>query len=277
MSTSSLYQLGEVKVGDIFRQNTSPGPNTFSRSWHFLSAEQGNPANAGHKVVLRHCYYSGKWCLIVDGLPHMRGFEPIVKRNFQILFSINSIENAVITANRKNGMTVGFSHNLSVGELEIEEIKRTTGCLNVGDKPPEHVSIPDTRLFNDGIKDVTLFQIFIKPFQGGQIIAERRFSEFILLNKLIIALKDRHAGTLPLLPRRVFTPWTDQQSKEFIDERRVALQNYLQSLLSNSRVCTYSEFLCFIGLDPITGNALQEPLSCSLRMSDDDDEEGFPV
>jgi hypothetical protein len=48
-------------------------------------------------------------------------------------------------------------------------------------------------------------------------------------------------------------------------------------LLSNTRVCTYSEFLCFIGLDPISGNALQEPLSCSMRMSDDDDEEGFPL
>ena len=277
MSTSSLYQACEVKVGDIFRQNTFPGPNIFSRSWHFLSVEQGNPVNAGHKVTLRHCFSSGKWCLIVDGLPHMRGFEPLTNRTFEIRFSVNSIENAVITANRKSGMSVGFSHTLTVDELEIQELKRTTECLNVGDKPPEHVSIPDTRLFNDGVKDVTLFQIFIKPFQGGQIIAERRFSEFLLLNKVIIALKDRHAGTLPLLPRRVFTPWTDQQSKEFIDERRVALQSYLQSLLSNSRVCTYSEFLCFIGLDPITGNALQEPLSCSLRMSDDDDEEGFPV
>jgi hypothetical protein len=277
MSTSSLYQVGEVKVGDIFRQNTLPGPNIFSRTWHFLSVEQGNPEKSGHKVILRHCFSSGKWCLIVDGLPHMRGFEPIVNRKFEIRFSVNSIENAVITSNRKSGMTVGFSHSLTVGDLEFQEIKRTMECLNVGDKPPEHVSIPDTRLFNDGVKDVTLFQIFIKPFQGGQIIAERRFSEFIQLNKLIIGLKDRHAGTLPLLPRRVFTPWTDQQSKGFIDERRLALQTYLQSLLSNTRVCTYSEFLCFIGLDPISGNALQEPLSCSMRMSDDDDEEGFPL
>jgi PX domain len=277
MSTSSLYQIGEVKVGDIFRQNTLPGPNIFSRSWHFLSVEQSNPEKSGHKVILRHCFSSGKWCLIVDGLPHMRGFEPIVNRKFEIRFSVNSIENAIITSNRKSGMSVGFSHSLTVGDLEFQELKRTTECLNVGDKPPEHVSIPDTRLFNDGVKDVTLFQIFIKPFQGGQIIAERRFSEFIQLNKLIIGLKDRHAGTLPLLPRRVFTPWTDQQSKGFIDERRLALQSYLQSLLSNTRVCTYSEFLCFIGLDPISGNALQEPLSCSLRMSDDDDEEGFPV
>lgn len=266
-----------MKIGDIFRQNTFPGPHIFCRSWHFLSVAQETPEHSGHKVILRHCFTSGKWCLIVDGSPHMRGFEPLSNKKFEIRFLVNSIENAVITVNRKSGMSTGFSHSFTVGDKEIQEIKRSTGCLNVGDKPPEHVSIPDTRLFNDGVKDVTLFQIFIKPFQGGQIIAERRFSEFIVLNKLIIALKDRHAGNLPLLPRRVFTPWTDQQSKEFIDERRAALQTYLQFLLSNTRICTYSEFLCFIGLDPITGNALQEPLSCSLRMSDDDDDEGFPV
>lgn len=96
-----------------------------------------------------------------------------------------------------------------------------------------------------------------------------------MLSRLIDALKDHHAGRMPILPRRIFAPWTDQQSAEFIECRRVALQTYLQTLLANPRVCTYSEFLCFIGLDPRTGDALSEAPLC-LAPSDDDDE-GFPV
>ena len=277
MSSSSFLVSDEVIVGEIFRSETLPGQQIVSRAWHFRSSGVGwNHDSVGHKVVFRHCLSAGRWSLIIDGAPHRSGLEAIMARKFEVSFSIDTIHKAVITATAKNGIRSGFSHRMTLDDIEVLEIKRNAGCLNVGDKPPEHISIPDTRIFNDGVKDVTLFQIFIKPFQGGQIIAERRFSEFLLLSKLIGALKDELAGVLPVLPRRVFTPWTDQQSAEFIDHRRIALQSYLQSLLSNSRICTYSEFLCFIGLDPITGNALQEPLSCRLRLSDDN-EEGFQI
>ena len=273
MSSSSFLASGEVTVGDIFRSETLPGQQLVSRAWHFRSTgSDSNHDSVGHKVIFRHCVSAGRWSLIIDGVPHRNGLEAIMTRKFEVPFSINTSHKAVIIAMAKNGIRSGFSHRMSLDDIEVLEIKRNAGCLNVGDKPPEHISIPDTRLFNDGIKDVTLFQIFIKPFRGGQIIAERRFSEFLLLSKLIGTLKDELAGVLPVLPRRVFTPWTDQQSAEFINHRRIALQSYLRSLLSNSRICTYSEFLCFIGLDPITGNALQEPLSCRLRLSDDTEE-----
>ena len=206
----------------------------------------------------------------------MKGCEPIMNRKFAISFTINFRLEAVIAVTGKSGIRMGYSHALTIQDRNIEEMKGCVESLSVGDNPPEHVSIPDSRVYYDGFKNVTLFQIFIRPFQGGQIIAERRFSEFITLNNYIKALKDKHVGILPTLPGRVFTPWTDQQSAEFTEERRIALQYYLQSLLTNSRVCAYTEFLCFLGLDPITGNPLQEPLSANL-MGPDDDEEGFPV
>jgi PX domain len=275
--SSSFLASGDVTVGDLFGSETLPGQQIVSRAWHFRSTEAGgNRDSVGHKVIFRHCLSAGRWSLIIDGVPYKNGLETVMTRKFEVSFSIDTSHKAVIVATAKNGIRSGFSHRMTLDDIEVLEMKRNAGCLNVGDKPPEHISIPDTRLFNDGIKDVTLFQIFIKPFQGGQIIAERRFSEFLLLSKLIGTLKDVLAGVLPVLPRRVFTPWTDQHSAEFINQRRIALQCYLQSLLSNSRICTYSEFLCFIGLDPITGDALQEPLSCRLRLSDDN-EEGFQI
>ena len=277
MNTIVMYRNGEAKHGDIFKPDTFPDKQLFFRAWHFRCIQptlmEDGTAVDGHKIILRHC--TNKWILIIDGQPHSRGVNLMTTTNFEVKFSINAFEKAIITVVRKNGMKHGYK--LVVNDTEIQEIKRTVGSLNIGDKPPEHLSIPDTRIFNDGIKDVTLYQIFVKPSKGGQIIAERRFSEFLMLSRLIDALKDQYAGRMPILPRRIFAPWTDQQSSEFIEFRRVALQTYLQTLLANPRVCTYSEFLCFIGLDPRTGDALSEETSCSLIPSDDDDDEGFPV
>lgn len=350
MSCCSFFLREEVKVGDIFKPNTCPGSQLLSRAWHFVPATDNqelpsaidsqdvpHSSGHGHKILLRHCLSSGKWVLIIDGLPHIQGCEPIMNRKFEIFFSIKPHLTAVITVTGKTGMSIGYTHSLVVEESEIPEIKRNIDTLSVGDNPPEHVSIPDTRLYNDGERDVTLYQILIKPYQGGQIIAERRcvpitvtstiaiidiiafhtllllftntllylyyrtnitlnprhlvlcsylfitssfstrrFSEFIALSTLIKALKDKHSGALPVLPRRIFTPWTDQQSVDFINERRAALQLYLRALLANPRVCSYTEFLCFLGLDPVTGNPLQEPLSVSLLgCGSDDSEEGF--
>ena len=280
MSSSSLFQRDEAKVGDIFKPNTLPGSKTVSRAWHFrptmIDSDDQPTYGAGHKILLRHCSASGKWVLIIDGLPYMKGCEALMKRKFDIHFSVDSCHGAVIAVSSKAGIGMGYVHTLTVQDTVIEEIKRIVISLSVGDSPPEHVSIPDSRIYNDGFKDVTLYQIFIRPSQGGQIIAERRFSEFLSLNELIKGLKDKHVGLLPTLPRRVFTPWTDQNCHDFIEERRIALQIYLQNLLANPRVCAYTEFLCFLGLDPITGDPLQEPLSASL-MGSDDDEEGFPI
>ena len=279
MSSSSRFSRDEAKVGDIFRSNTAPGSQMISRAWHFRPTTvelEEHSSESGHKIILRHCPSSGKWILIIDGLPYMKGCEPVINRKFTISFAINVHQEVIISATGKTGFRMGYSHILTFQGRDIEEIKGYPGGLSVGDNPPEHVSIPDSRVYYDGFKNVTLFQIFIRPIEGGQIIAERRFSEFIILNNLIKALKDKHVGILPTLPGRVFTPWTDQQSVLFTDERRIALQFYLQSLLTNSRVCAYTEFLCFLGLDPITGNPLQVPLSASL-MGSDDDEEGFPL
>ena len=279
MSSSSKFSRDEAKVGDILRSNTVPGSQMISRAWHFrpTTAElDEHSSELGHKIVFRHCSSSGKWILIIDGVPYMKGCEPIINRKFAISFTINVRLEAVITVTGKTGLRMGYSHNLTIQDRDIEEVKGYPGGLSVGDNPPVHISIPDSRVYYDGFKNVTLFQIFIRPIEGGQIIVERRFSEFITLNNLIKAMKDKHVGILPTLPGRVFTPWTDQQSLEFTEERRTALQFYLQSLLTNLRVCAYTEFLCFLGLDPITGNPLQVPLSASLMGSDDDDE-GFPL
>ena len=128
-------------------------------------------------------------------------------------------------------------HLLVIDCDNITEIKRQTD-ISIGERIPSHISIPDTRTFNDGSRDVTLYQIFIKSASGGQIIIERRFSEFFALSDAIKAQKDDRnlQGVLPSLPGKTVMPWVDQTSATFIEDRREALQQYMQDLLSNARV-----------------------------------------
>lgn len=278
MQSSQLFD--DDRIGNIFNLDTFPGLNTISRVWHFIITDQGINISA-HKIVLRHSLCTGNWILILDGRAHMKGFESITKRTFEIVFEISS-HRGVITAVGDSGMIriplcIGYSHSLLLEDLKIQEIKRSDENLNIagdnGEGLPENVSIPDSRTFNNGAKNITLYQICIKPYEENQIIVERRFSEFIALNILILSVKDKFTGVLPLLPPRVYSPWIDQESSDFINLRRKLLQQYLEELLANVRIRAYTEFLCFLGLHPIKGKALQQPLLASFS----DDDEGFPV
>jgi hypothetical protein len=271
MHSSRVFE--NDRVGNIFKLDTFPGLKTISRVWHFIITDEGVFVSA-HKIVFRHSLYTGNWILILDGRAHMKGFEAITNRNFEIIFEINSHE-AVITAIRKGGISMSYSHCFLLEERVIQEIKRSDDNLNIAgdgeEGSPQNITIPDCRTFNDGAKDVTLYQICI-TYQDSQIIVEKRFSEFIALNMLISAVKDKFSGVLPLLPPKIYGPWIDQKSGEFVDLRRKLLQKYLEELLANVRIRTYTEFLCFLGLHPITGKALQQSL---LRSFSDDD--GFQI
>ena len=273
LGTARVIDRHEAKVGDIFKFWT--GSQSISRAWHFRLQDEESRETA-HKIVFRHNVATGSWVIVLDGKPFMNGFEPIINRKFEITFMIEDHYSSVISANGTSG--VRYSHRLIVQDKEINEIKRSmTESLSVGEQIPEHVSIPDSRSYSDGTKEVTLYQIFIKLLNGSQIIVERRFSEFVFLRSILMSQKDQLIDRIPVLPGRVCAPWTDQLSSTFINDRRIALEVFLLGLLANPRVRHYTEVFCFLGLDPITGSALLQPMSSSLMFSDDDEEEeGFP-
>ena len=246
-----------------------------SRAWHFKLQDDDHPETA-QKVIFRHGVATGNWVVIANGQTIQHGFVPIVNRKFEISFLIDCRYEAVIKANGKSGM--GYSHSLVVKDKEIMEIKRSpTEMLSVGEQLPDTISIPDTRVVRCGEgKDVVLYQICIQcAGQTTSVVVERRFSEFITLANLLRSQKDQLSTPLPSLPAKVFSPWVDQRSESFIAERRQALQRYLGDLLNNARVRHYTEFLLFLGLNPISGQPLHRPTSGMNLMFSDDEEEGF--
>lgn len=99
-----------------------------------------------------------------------------------------------------------------------------------------------------------MYQILVKAGNGDQFVVERRFRQFDMLSRLIIAQTSSHlSNSLPSMPSKIVSPWVDQTSDNFITLRRLALQKYITQLLGNSKVVHYSDFLCFLGLHPVTG------------------------
>jgi hypothetical protein len=227
---------GDVQIGNIFSSSTWTGAQTACRSWHFRSTsdDSGHENPILHKIVFRHGQVSGNWVLIVDGILHMKGFEPILKRSFTVAFQLDFRE-SIITAVRRS--TIGYNHSLMIDSITMMELKLTENP-SIGEKLPHHISIPDCRTYSEGTRNVTLYQILVRPESGGNIIVEKRFSEFIALGDLLKAQKDNKTlqGTLPTLPSKTVMPWVDQGSESFITERREALEKYLQVLLRNPRV-----------------------------------------
>ena len=245
-----------------------------SRAWHFKLQDDDHPETA-QKVIFRHGVTTGNWVLIANGHTVQQGFMSIINRKFEVMFLIDNIYEAVIRANGKNGM--GYSHSLVVKDKEIMEVKRSSAeMLSVGECLPDIISIPDTRVVRTEGKDVVLYQICIQcSGQAPSVMVERRFSEFITLANLVRSQKDQLSTPLPPLPAKVFSPWIDQRSESFIAERRQALQRYLCDLLHNTRVRHYTEFLLFLGLNPISGLPLHKHTSGMNLMFSDDEEEGF--
>ena len=279
-SSPSSSSGGSLKNNVMFSRAVWPGAarsfeGVCSRAWHFKLQDDSYPESL-HKVIFRHGIATGNWVLIIDGQTIQNGFVRIVNRKFDVPFLIDSRYSAIVRVNGKSGM--GYSHvlELTKDEKQIQEVKRSpTEQLSVGEHIPENISIPDSRKLTLDGKEVILYQICVQTAGQPTVVVERRFSEFITLGNLLKSQKDQFSFSLPSSPPKIFSPWIDQRSESFVNERRTALQKYLCDLLRNSRVCHYTEFLLFLGLSPITGLGIQNPASGMSILFSDDEEEGF--
>ena len=279
-SSPSSSSGGSLKNNVMFSRAVWPGAarsfeGVCSRAWHFKLQDDSYPESL-HKVIFRHGIATGNWVLIIDGQTIQNGFVPIVNRKFDVPFLIDSRYSAIVRVNGKSGM--GYSHvlELTKDEKQIQEVKRSpTEQLSVGEHIPENISIPDSRKLTLDGKEVILYQICVQTAGQPTVVVERRFSDFITLGNLLKSQKDQFSFSLPSSPPKIFSPWIDQRSESFVNERRTALQKYLCDLLRNSRVCHYTEFLLFLGLSPITGLGIQNPASGMSILFSDDEEEGF--
>lgn len=146
---------------------------------------------------------------------------------------------------------------MTMNGYEIKEIRKTTE-ISVDEAPPARVSIPSSRTCVVNGKSVTVYKICCETSNGERIAVERRYSDFQYLNTMVVGHTGQHLRTtLPTVPPRVFFPLIDQSSDAFVNTRREALQVYLQNLLASNKVALYTEVLCFLGLDPTTGQPLE--------------------
>jgi len=108
------------------------------------------------------------------------------------------------------------------------------------------ISIPKFRKMTDHILytlDVT------NANTGSNWIVLKRFTQFRKMDKkLRKALPDEIKDQLPRRPKRKSKVFRDHMNTEFIEERRVMMENYLRRLLTFSQVAHNEHFLNFLGV-----------------------------
>lgn len=265
---SELQSHESFEPGDLFKPCLWPGTVT-CRSWIFKmnTIDTSDVRKVLHKVCLRHGQVSGQWILIVDGTVIKSGSDPI-NVSFLIQFQIDG-HAAFISALRT--LSFSYTHNLFVEQKEIKEL-RNLSIRHWFDIYLFSLSIPDTRSFFDGTKQVTVYQIIAQSsIEGKNIsIVERRFSEFVILDSIIKTQINSHIhmSNFPKLPDKVVNPWVDQSAVEFISSRRIALEEYLFSLMQIPEALMYADFFCFFGIHPLTGRPFNQLMSTTLLSFD---------
>lgn len=245
------------QVGDMFRPHHWPGPglNTKCSSWHFcLPDSMRGRRESPHKIVLRHCTATGNWVLFVDGRYEMHGYEPIHTPDFEIAFKLGSNEVAIKVNRTKNLVT---HHRLLINSNEILSFE-TQPANSLSETPPQKIFIKNYDIRNEDGKAVAFFEITTVAADGSEAKISRRYSEFTMLSSALYCYfyYSHLLNSLPSLPGKVYNPFTKQLTPEFLEDRRHCLEVYLNMLLGNEKVVCYTDFLCFVGLNPITGSPL---------------------
>jgi hypothetical protein len=204
-----------------------------------------------HKIVLRHNVTSGHWVLIIDGRFEACGYEPIITRKFSITFKL-SHNNCYIDVTMAMP-SFHYQHEFYVDQIQQRSFHQLAQSPFT-ETIPLQISIPTYILQSvtgtgevsgSGTagtaiaekKDVAYFQIQVKTGYQEMLTVYHRYSEFDLLDKCLKSQMDGHLrSSLPNLPGKVFNPFVNQLSEEFLELRKGALERYLITLLGNSKV-----------------------------------------
>jgi len=108
------------------------------------------------------------------------------------------------------------------------------------------ISIPKFRKMTDHILytlDVT------NANTGSNWIVLKRFTQFRKMDKKVRkSIPDEIKNSLPKRPKRKSKVWRDHMNAEFIEERRVMMENYLRRILCVPQVAHNEHFLNFLGV-----------------------------
>lgn len=153
---------------------------------------------------------------------------------FSVTFLLDDVT-YIIDSDIVPGVSGAYTLRSDDGNQYPEQRQVTTKSL--GEAIPSSISVPTHRTFFENKKTTIIYQIYVKSGSGKDVIVERRFGQFDMLNSLLLGQLHAHMrASLPSLPSKVFNPFFDQTSPDFIAKRKEDLETYLNQLLGNSKV-----------------------------------------
>lgn len=222
----------DYPIGDVFDSDVMLGSGTNYRAWHVhvLGLNMGR-REFGVKIVFRHNPASGVWVLIINGDIKAKRFEKKFDKEFMLTFKLyGRIFEMKVSRN-----SLKYTYSLNMDGTTVKEI-REKADIYMDEKEPQ-VTITEVRTGHVKGKLITLYQISSTFSTGEKVSVERRYSEFVTLHSVVKGYTGQHLlTTLPHLPGKVLNPFFNQSSPEFLSQRKDSLQNYLITLLNNSKV-----------------------------------------
>lgn len=255
----SMYQLSLLYFLGI-------GLSPVICSWHLtLSPPDMGRRETNHKISLRHAQLTGHWILCIDGLITQKGKITNSDRAFLITFRLMD-KAIVILCNGQSSLK--YKYFLQIEGQEYPHLGQVA-VSSLGEKAPKYVTVPKVSSRRENGSVVTFYELQVETpsipethlpaVKGYKFTIERRFSEFVLLDAMIRSQTESHlVDSLPKLPTKFKMPFSKQTDEEFIESRRQSVESYMRFLLANEKILHYTEFMCFLGLHPITGDPLEQ-------------------
>ena len=167
-------------------------------------------------MCLRHCQATGNWVLIINGKLVASGAESVWVRDFDISFEFND-KALIIYANGNNG--VYYEHTLVIDAVPIDDVTKKVD-VKMDEQVPAAVAISKWRTYREMGNVVAVFVMEVTTGSGETISVERRYSDFAYLDASIRSSTDGHMYySVPNLPPKVYNPFFDQASDDFLQVR----------------------------------------------------------
>mmetsp|Transcript_13029 Transcript_13029/g.25305 ORF Transcript_13029/g.25305 Transcript_13029/m.25305 type:complete len:297 (-) Transcript_13029:109-999(-) len=214
-----------------------------------------------HWITVRH-YESGKVAVFVDG-----AFEGTGTASFsscELKYRVgNRVACTRIGFNEGSKFAYSFSTSLIMpngATLPLKELNETVMSdhdPSVLDADVVEASLQQVQSRSGPpglLKPVVVYTVEAKV-KGGEVIrTQKRFSEFVELDRLVrSAFANSHMlSSLPELPPKQIKALADHTNQAFIVKRRMALSAYLRKLAKMPRIPCNPDVLEFLGILPHT-------------------------
>jgi hypothetical protein len=233
---SAVVPIKHYSCRDTFSDGVYLGVGTFYRAWHIRVKNPmlGKRESCVKVGVRYHMAYPDGFLLFLNGRLRFV-FNPTLTNSDAIVVAFKFNDNAFEITGRTAVTSVEF--NLLVNGVVVKEVKETPD-IALDELRPGLISINEVRVANDGKKPTVYYRLSFS-LDGGisRVETERRYSEFVALDEIVRGHLSGHLkSTLPTLPGRIMNPFVNQSSDKFIQERKLALQQYLMGVQGNNKV-----------------------------------------